>query len=273
MARAEYSWRAVDPITGPCRGSCPVRAGRRARARRGRAHAEQTAAPVVGARVESRAAAASWSCVAGLLVSVGAVMALSVWLVPPGSYPVGYDVFRSLRIARSWATAGFPSTLPDAAFTGLDDHFADQQLGFDALLTVCCGADIDGRCVPALVWMLVVAQALMIWIAARWLRPGVTPAWLLLLPSLSQAWLFRSTALRTMLLCAGFVILLLGVAALRARGRGRAAWLAVPAAAFAYCHGAVVLPLVLWCVAALGTRLDRGAGRLPWRDGAWVLGG
>src|SRR5258705_5497907 len=34
---------------------------------------------------------------------------------------------------------GFPPTLPQFAFTGLDQEFADQQLLFDGLLALCGG--------------------------------------------------------------------------------------------------------------------------------------
>src|SRR5688572_23401443 len=74
-----------------------------------------------------------------VVLCLAALLGLAAWLVPWASHPVGFDVFRSLLIARTWAEQGFPSTLPAAAFTGLDDRFADQQLTFDWLLALCGG--------------------------------------------------------------------------------------------------------------------------------------
>ncbi len=209
-----------------------------------------------------------------LLVSVGALTGLCAWLVPWGSFPVGYDVFRSLWIARTWAERGFPASLPPAAFTGLDRHFGDQQLAFDGLLALVGGRDLDLAWVPPLLWGVVIVQATSWWAAARALRRDASPWWILLLPALSQAWLFRCTTLRTMLLSSTFLYLLLVLVAVRGRGGAlRPWWLALAAAGFCYCHGAVLLVPWLWCLAAIGVRIERGVGSLPWRDGPWLLVG
>jgi hypothetical protein len=211
-----------------------------------------------------------------VLVAVGlaVLLGLAVYLVPWGSYPVGFDVFRSLLIARTWAQDGFPPTLPQFAFTGLDQEFADQQLGFDALLAMCGGPRLDAGLVAPAIWILVVLQGAVFWACLRLLRREQTPAWLLLLPVVSETWLFRCTTLRSMLLAILFLLPLVAVTAARARGgRPGRAWLCLCTAGYAYSHGAVEVPLLLWLLGALGARLENGRGTFPWRDGGCVLAG
>ncbi|MCK5941247.1 MAG: hypothetical protein KAI24_04685 [Planctomycetes bacterium] len=213
-----------------------------------------------------------WRGAVSLLIGAGALIALMVYLVPAASHPVGYDVFRSLWIARTWAESGFPDAMPSAAFTGLEHHFGDQQLGFDWLVALVGGSDLDESVVPPMIWALVGLQGVALWLAARALRRDASPLWMLLLPAVSQTWMFRCTTLRTMLLSSSLVLLVIVVATLRAqRAKVRPHWLLLATAAFGYCHGAVVLPIVLWSLSAIGARLANGPGGLPWRDGPWVL--
>ncbi|MGE3174461.1 MAG: hypothetical protein AB7O97_17655 [Planctomycetota bacterium] len=206
------------------------------------------------------------------LLGCAALVGLFSVLVPWGSYPVGFDVFRSLLIAWTWANEGFPQLLPMAGHTGLDVHFADQQLGLDALLRVLGGRAVGPGLVPPLLWGLVAVQGLALWWAVRLLRPDASAWWILLLPLVSQAWMFRCTTLRAMLLAVPLLVLLLAVTTARARGAAVRPWpLAVCTGLFAYCHGAVEVPVLLWALGAAGARFE--GGRLPWRDGAWVLGG
>jgi len=217
----------------------------------------------------SRAATLLW-----LLVGVGALVGLMIYLVPAGSHPVGYDVFRSLWIARTWAEHGFPETMPSASFTGLEHHFGDQQLGFDALVALVGGSTLDEGHVPPIIWTFVGLQGVALWWCARLLRRDVSPLWILLLPAVSQTWMFRCTTMRTMLLSTSLVLLVVTIAARRAQNPGtRPWWLLLATAVFGYCHGAVVLPMVLWSLAAFGTRIANGKGALPWRDGLWVAAG
>lgn len=209
-----------------------------------------------------------------LLACLAALLVLTVALVPWDSYPVGFDVFRSLLIARTWAEQGFPATLPQAAFTGLDQHFADQQLALDGLLALLGGKDLGTGLVPPVLWLLFVLQGVAIWLGLRLVKPGQTPAWVILLPAISQAWLFRNTTLRALMLGNPCLVLLLAVCAARARGSAtRPWWLLLCTAGFCYAHGAVELPPLLWLLGAVGTWLERGRRSFPWRDGLWVLGG
>jgi hypothetical protein len=211
----------------------------------------------------------------GLAVLLG----LAAWLVPWGSYPVGFDVFRSLLVARAWAQDGFPQALPQFAFTGLDQQFADPQLAFDALLALCGGSQLDTGLVAPMIWTLVVLQGAVFWGCLRLLRPEQTPAWILLLPVVSEVWLFRCTELRSMQLAILFLLPLVAVTAARARGgqqrsrRPHAAWLCLCTAGYAYSHAAVEVPLLLWLLGAIGARLENGRGSFPWRDGGCILAG
>ena len=93
-----------------------------------------------------------WRRVLTGIACLGALLGLAAWLVPWQSYPVGFDVFRTLLVARTWAEQGFPASLPAAAFTGLDHTFADQQLAFDGLLALCGGRGLDTGLVPPALW-------------------------------------------------------------------------------------------------------------------------
>ncbi len=193
--------------------------------------------------------------VAACLAALAAVL---IYLVPWGSTPVGWDVWWNLLVAQTWAADGFPSAMPQAGFTVLAEQYGDRQLAFHGLLALIGGADLGPSMVPPVVWGLVMLNGIALLLSLRLLGLRATPLWLLLLPALSASWLFRATALRDMLLGSVFLLPLVATLAARASGRSvRPAWLVLLAAGFTYSHGAVVLPLVLAALSALGTLLDQ----------------
>ncbi|MEQ1631483.1 MAG: hypothetical protein ABL997_03860 [Planctomycetota bacterium] len=199
------------------------------------------------------------------------VVAPLVALVPADSYPVGFDVWRTLLLAERWSDGGFPTVLPEAAFTGLDTQFADQQLGFTWLVMQLGRVFGQGESgVPWLVWTLVLIQAACVYVAASWLRRQVSPSsrvspwWLVLLPAVSHSWLFRATELRAITLAVALTVI---VAALLAGGvRGWWRFLAVTLASWAFSLSHIATPLLLavgflnWMVCrSLGSAGLRGA--------------
>ncbi len=214
-------------------------------------------------------AAGAWKTPGTLaLIAVG-VLGIFMYLVPAGSYPVGFDVFWNLHVARTWAETGFPAALPEAGFTQLARAYADRQLGFHALLALSGGAALDTSLVPPFVWGLALAQVFVVFGCMRWLAPRASVLWLLLLPALSSTWIFRLTACRDMSLA---VLVLLALVSALARpgapsGR-RCVVVAALACVFGYIHGAFVLPLALALATALGRRI---AGEsFGWRS-VWAV--
>ena len=144
------------------------------------------------------------------LAGVLAVLFLAfVWLVPPGSVPVGFDAWWSLFLGKTLASQGFPSSIPAAGWTPYAEHFADKHLLLSGLLALAYGKDLGPEHAAPLIWGLVLLQALGLFWALRILRPTASPLWLLLLPALSSTWVFRSTALRDLPLALAFLAPLL----------------------------------------------------------------
>ena len=140
------------------------------------------------------------------------------------------------------------------------------------MLSLCGGRGLDSGLVPPVLWTLFVLQGAVLWGCVRLLRRDQTPVWILVLPAVSQTWLFRATELRAMQLAILFLMPLLTITVARARGARIAPWwLSVCTAGFAYAHGAVEVAPMLWLLGACGGRLERGRGTFPWRDGGWVL--
>lgn len=201
------------------------------------------------------------------ILGLGLVAAPLVWLLPMYSFPVGYDVWWNLFVARTWAAGGFPEAMPAAGWTSLAESFGSRQYGFVALLAEVGGPQLDERMVAPMCWGLALAQGAALAGAIRWLRPTASPLWLALLPALSTAWLFRATALRDLLLGQVFLILLLAFVAKMPRTRSRdlaPLWLSY---GFTLCHGAVVLPLVLATAVCCGRGLDNRRGVVPAEQG------
>ena len=210
--------------------------------------------------------------IAALAFSVGAVVSMIAYLVPPGSFPVGFDVFRSMWLAREYATSGMPSSIAWAAHTGLDERFADQQLGFDLLLALLCGKDIDNDSVPPLLYCITAVRLSMLWLAARWLCPKLSPLWILALPALSQVCLFRMTTLLSLSLASIFLYLLVAANARRSRGMKCSPWwLSLSAMGFGYCHGAFALVLFVFFVGICGARIEGRPMRSSLLDAQYVI--
>ena len=205
----------------------------------------------------------NWTWLLPALALLGGIF---LYLVPPGSTPVGWDAWWNLVVSRAWAEGGFPQAFPAAAYTMLEERYAEYQLALQALLVVVGGRQIGPGLVPPLVWLLALAQGAVFWLCLRRLRPGASPGWLLLPAALSATWLFRATALRGMMLTLLFLLPLVTLLVERARGRrGRAGLLGIflLAALVAYSHSALALPLVLVALLLVGARLQRGPLLLP----------
>jgi hypothetical protein len=200
-----------------------------------------------------------------LLLALAALLAAFVWLVPPGSFPVGFDVFWNLHIAKTWAESGFPQATPEAGFTTFAEHFVDRQIAFTGLLALLGGPGLDLRLVPPMIWLLVAVQALVLTACIRALQPAASPLWLVLLPALSFTWTFRNCALRDMNLAMNAVLGVVTVAVLRARGR-RVPALALFACgmAFGFSHAFLLLPFTLGTLVVVAARRNA-------RDIGWLL--
>ncbi|PIE23706.1 MAG: hypothetical protein CSA62_06255 [Planctomycetota bacterium] len=205
-----------------------------------------------------------------MLVALLGLSGLLLYLCPPGSWPVGYDVWWNLHMAGRFASEGFPASAPEAAFTPLAEHFASRQLGFHYWLALL-GIDEPGRVWIGLQLALLV-QLLCLGQALRWLAPKLSPLALLALPLLSATWLFRLCALRDLPLATG-PLLLLAAALARPEGReaGRRLWAFALAALYVYLHAAVVLPLGIAGLCLAGRWLE--SRRLDWACGLSVLAG
>lgn len=214
----------------------------------------------------------TWFGVAGCALFVSVAVALA----PMGSFPVGYDAFWNLLVAAKWGDGGLPAEMPEAAFTDLATAYGDRQLLFHGSIAALTGGRPSPEAVPPLLWGFALALAVVLWGSiARCSGAGRAGAgvWLFAVPALSQTWMFRTAALRDMLLGILFLVPLVALASVHEdrRPRRRGVALAGLAAGFGYSHGAVVLPVVIWVFAAAGHRLDRG--RWAWADGAWILAG
>jgi hypothetical protein len=202
-----------------------------------------------------------------LLLALAALLGAFVWLVPAGSFPVGFDVFWNVHVAKTWAESGFPEATPEAAFTTFAEHFVDRQIAFTGLIALAGGAELDLSLVPPLIWLLAALQALVLFACLRALRPGASPLWLLLLPALSFTWTFRNCALRDMNLAVNAILGVVTVAVLRARGRRVPAFvLFLCGVAFGFSHAFLLLPFTLGTLVVLGARRNA-------RDVLWLLAG
>ena len=195
----------------------------------------------------------------GGLVAVAGTWWLFALLLPAGSFPVGWDPWWNLHVARTIAESGFPDAVPQAGWTQLGRDYADRQWLFHLVLAAVGGRDLGPQHVPALCATFAVALVVTVLLCARRLvgaRHAVAPV--LLLWGLSSTALFRATALRDMLLAVLPLLVLvtrLAVAPARPR-RADHGWLFAAGLVFTLAHGAVVLPLALAVVACLGRRLD-----------------
>ena len=193
-----------------------------------------------------------------LTIAIVGVLGVFVYLVPSGSFPVGFDAWWNLHVAGLWAEGGFPERVGEAAFTQFERAFADRQLGFHALLAGVHGAEPDPSRIAPWIWIFALAQLLAVFGCARTLAPRASAGWLLLLPALSATWLFRATALRDMLLAVVPLLVVVTFAALPGRVTAkRFVGIAIAAACFGYVHGAIFLPIGLVVLVAIGRRIDR----------------
>ncbi len=198
-----------------------------------------------------------------LALAIFGCLGIFVYLAPLGSWPVGFDVWWNLHIARMFAESGIPAAVPEAGFTQLARSFADRQLGFHGLLALIGGARLGPAAVPPFVWGLATLQVVVVFFCARLANRRVSALWLFLLPALSSTWLFRLTALRDMALAVLPLLALLTLLGLPdPAGRRRKFAIAGLAAFFGYVHGAFALPLGLGLVVRVGHRLAGGALRL-----------
>lgn len=186
-----------------------------------------------------------------------------MYLVPPGSFPVGWDVWWNLHVARLWAESGVPSAIPAAGFTQFAHDYADRQLLFHGILAAVGGSGLGPGHVPWILYALALLLVAVVWRCARSLVDRVPVAGLLLLWGLSATALFRATALRDMLL-AVLPLLILVTTLTRCSIRpirqllssGDGIWIFVTAALFTLSHGAPVLPLVLALLVCVGRRIE-----------------
>ena len=209
--------------------------------------------------VESATPRASWLARAGEVACVAlAILAALYVLAPPGSFPVGWDVWWNLHVARAFAESGFPDSLPAAGFTQLARDYADRQLLFHGVLAVFGGQELGPEHVPFFLYGFALAMLAALVFAARMLcdRPVMLAA--LLAWGLSSTALFRATAMRDMLLA--LPIFVVFVARLvrcdeRLERRDRI-WTGVCAYLFTMSHGAPLLLLGFVGLVALARRLD-----------------
>ncbi|MCA8969506.1 MAG: hypothetical protein KDC95_06970 [Planctomycetes bacterium] len=202
---------------------------------------------------------------AGLAVVVTACVFLV--LAPPGSFPVGWDVWWNLHIARIFAEHGFPDTVVQGGFTQFARDYADRQWLFHVVLSTFGGARIGPEHVPWFVLSFGIALVAVLLVAARALGSSRIPVpAVLLVWGLSSSALFRATALRDMLLA---ILPLIGLTYFLSRAsEGRAPGEREPrfsnealgvfasGLVFTWSHGAPALLVALFVVVTIGRRLD-----------------
>ncbi|MCB9918824.1 MAG: hypothetical protein H6832_10525 [Planctomycetes bacterium] len=200
--------------------------------------------------------------VAAACVAFGVTACVFLVIAPPGSFPVGWDVWWNLHIARSFAEHGFPEAVVQGGFTQLARDYADRQWLFHVVLATFGGPQIGPEHVPWFVLAFGMVLVAVVLVVARSLgSPRVPVVAVLLLWGLSSSSLFRATALRDMLLA---VLPLLALTCALARGsaadRRREVytrlWVFAAGLLFTWSHGAPALLVVLFVVVTVGRRLD-----------------
>lgn len=213
-----------------------------------------------------------------LLIAGGVALLGTLWLfhqlLPAGSFPIGWDVFWNLHVARTIAESGFPERIPQGAFTQFARDYADRQWLFHLVLAAVGGRELGPQHVPGLCQAFAAAKVVVVLLCALRLtgtRLIGSPA--LLLAGLSATALFRATALRDMLLAIlPLLVLVASMARVDERARpGDRVCIFAATLVFTLAHGAVALPIAVGVLCCLGRRLDgRGYG---WRTLLPLLAG